>query len=635
MKIKKQYLQLIAIIFIFKLPAVCQPADKEFIKHSESYYYGEGTSENEQEASDAALGLLTQQIAVTVSSQFEHSQFESNNDYTDQMKSVVRSYSVATLRNVHSMKSQVSGKINIFHYIERSEVEKIFAERVELVKNIFEKAQEFEKDRDYSNALKWLYYAAILLNSVPVRIAKSGEVNLITEIPAHINTLIASIKFTIKADRKVSDKEREIVFGMYADNKPLQSLEFSFWDGSSQINVAGADGEAIVRLVGGSVDFSKLDIIVKYSYYECKEEIKEVAELWNVVIKPSFAETKRVDLRSEEKPSAIPGITTKSAHDLSIATSSSNAAQTISIMSGHTLQLMNKDDCPVLKAIERGTKDVIELLQANLHDDVQKKYASDKFVAEKMSRLIRYNKAIPIDSEITADVNKTSTGWEVRKLRVLNSYKSLNKQSIEYLILDFDTTGKFNDINFGITEGLYKTFVEQGKYGNDWGNRQVIIKFVERYRTAFLSRDIKMLDSLFADEAVIIIGREIKKTKSKDVYQYSKMNESQPEYEKTQYTKKQYLKNQELEFNKQDDLFVGFSTFKISKKNALENGQEDKTYGISMRQNYNSTKYGDEGYLFLLIDFNEEEPQIYVRTWQPNEWSDAAMIKLANFKVNR
>ena len=161
---------------------------------------------------------------------------------------------------------------------------------------------------------------------------------------------------------------------------------------------------------------------------------------------------------------------------------------------------------------------------------------------------------------------------------VLNSYKSLNKQSIEYLILDFDTTGKFNDINFGITEGLYKTFVEQGKYGNDWGNRQVIIKFVERYRTAFLSRDIKMLDSLFADEAVIIIGREIKKTKSKDVYQYSKMNESQPEYEKTQYTKKQYLKNQELEFNKQDDLFVGFSTFKISKKNALENGREDKTY---------------------------------------------------------
>ncbi len=32
-----------------------------------------------------------------------------------------------------------------------------------------------------------------------------------------------------------------------------------------------------------------------------------------------------------------------------------------------------------------------------------------------------------------------------------------------------------------------------------------------KYRTTFMTKDIAILDSLFAEEAVIIVGREIKK----------------------------------------------------------------------------------------------------------------------------
>jgi hypothetical protein len=95
------------------------------------------------------------------------------------------------------------------------------------------------------------------------------------------------------------------------------------------------------------------------------------------------------------------------------------------------------------------------------------------------------------------------------------------------------------------------------------------------------------------------------------------------------------LKNQAAVFRTQKDVFVGFSSFRITKKNAPQNNPDQKTYGISMRQNYSSSSYGDEGYLFLLVDFNEKYPQIYVRSWQPHEWNDAAMIKLSNFKLNK
>ena len=123
MSMANMYKSFLTIVVLLTLPAFGQPASKDSIKHSESYYYGEGTAENEQEASDGALGLLTKQIAATVSSQFERTQFETNDSYTDQVTSVVKSFSSATLRNVRSISSHINGKINVFHYIKRSEVE--------------------------------------------------------------------------------------------------------------------------------------------------------------------------------------------------------------------------------------------------------------------------------------------------------------------------------------------------------------------------------------------------------------------------------------------------------------------------------------------------------------------------------
>jgi len=116
----------------------------------------------------------------------------------------------------------------------------------------------------------------------------------------------------------------------------------------------------------------------------------------------------------------------------------------------------------------------------------------------------------------------------------------------------------------------------------------------------------------------------------KDVYKYSQLNEDQPDVRYMQYTKGEYLKNQSRLFKNQKDIYMGYNSFKISRKN-----KQDNVYGLSMRQFYNSTSYSDEGYLFLLIDFNQAQPQIYVRSWQPQEWSESALIKLSNFNMNK
>jgi len=586
-----------------------QDREPKSIKQSNQFYWGEAASENEKEASDQALIQLTQSISVTVSSAFHRSIQEENGKLDEAVDVILKTYSTATLKNIHTIKTEKDGRIQVFHYIEKREVDNIFQQRLELVKNIFDKAKEFEQAMNFGDALKWYFYALVLLNSVPEQIVQYNGANLLTEIPSSVNKILQSIKFTLRNDTRISDQEREIVLSISSENKIIRNLEFNFWDGQNQINVRASDGEAIVRLVGSSVQFDRLDVNVRYSYYESREEIKEVAELWNVVVKPIFKNTQVVDLkRSIIYPQR------------SLGTERDQ----------YYLNLRNEDSSAVLSTIVNETNTFLNILCKQDTTAITQTYVADTFLRHRLLNLVRFCHPQIIEDSLNADVRKTSSGWELRNIKIYVWYPGLQKQAIEYLVLDFTPEGTLYDANFGFIPSMYREYIEEGKHANDWNNRQVIVKFVERYRTAFMCRDIDMLDSLFADEAVIIIGRELKKGKTKDSYEYAKLNPSQPDIAYLQLTKEQYLRRQRAIFNKEGEILLGFSTFRITRKN-----DQLGTYGISMRQHYVSSSYADEGYLFLLVDFNSDLPQIYVRSWQPQEWDDQSLIKLANFRVNR
>lgn len=581
---------------------------KQAIISSGGYYYGESVSEQEQEARDKALQRLIEQIAVKVSSFNERTIVETNADLKDTYKNILNTYSNATLRNVLFLKQQTDKGVEVFCYIAKEEVAKIFEERKTLVRRIVDKGWECVQNGNIADGLKYYYFAVILMNSIPEKVIEHQSNNLVVEIPVRINAIIANTTITMLADKKLSDTEREIQLRVTTFSKPVQQLDFSFWDGSSQVAVRAQDGVGAFYLYGASTSFDKLNVEILYKYYEAREEISEVADLWNLVVKPSFKNSQVVNLREKKKKPE----------------GERTARSSIRI------ELTNKDRSPVAEQIVQETEKFINLLALNNIESVRAAYKTDRFLSEKVAGLLKYNAPRIINEPVKADINKTMTGWEVRKIRMITSHPTLNRQGTEYLILDFDGNGTLYDVNFGTFDQLYEQFVQQSAYGDDWGNRQVMIKFVERYRTAFMTRNMAMLDSLFADEAVIIIGRELKKGKKRDDFQYTKLNESQPDYSYTQYTKQQYLKNQKRVFESQNDIVLGFSTFKISRKN-----DSSGTYGISMKQHYTSSTYADGGHLFLLVDFLQEQPQIYVRSWQPKEWNDNAIISLSNFKLNK
>ena len=601
------------------LPLALTAQTTQDIKSGNTYYWGEATDESEQKASDAALRRLMNQISVRIVSSYQGKLKETDGGVEESVESIVNTHSTATLRNVKTIKTSLPEGIYVMHFIPKDEVQSIWGNRKKLIYDIFKQAQEMEEMGNLGSALKWYYFTSILINSLPEENIEYAGVNFSVEVPSRINNILQGISYGFASQQLYTENERIFELDIWYEGIPVSYIEFSFWDGYDQIRVTGKDGSATIHLLGASKDFDKLDIETRYTYDECRDEYKVVSELWDLVKRPAFKNRKRVQL---EKPYIEP-----EEEELEPIATRKNEPET---HGKFEVVLDGQKECPVCSEIRQQTLDVMPLFDLQNKDRIDRHFSGDEFLREKFKRILEYNKPMVVHEEFHADVNATATGWETRKFTILNEYPTLKKQVTEHLVYDYDNEGKLLDLNYGILDDLYRDFVKKSRLTNDWKQRQVIIKFVEKYRTAYMNRDEKLLDSIFSDDAIIIIGRVMDKAEKTRDYRYDKLSDEQPDVEYIRMTKQEYMDRQKEVFQKQRDIYLGFSTFRITRKNNLEG-----VYGVSMRQHYSSTGYADEGYLFLLIDFNDEQPKIYVRSWQPQEWEEEKLVQLSNFRIHK
>ncbi|MCD4692663.1 MAG: hypothetical protein K8R79_07110 [Calditrichales bacterium] len=98
-------------------------AQNKQIINSGQYYFGSGTSFDVREARDWALDELTEQIAVRVAKSFEREICDPAKDLDDDVKSILRTHSSATLKNIKSIKTPASdGQVEVFCYLSKQKV---------------------------------------------------------------------------------------------------------------------------------------------------------------------------------------------------------------------------------------------------------------------------------------------------------------------------------------------------------------------------------------------------------------------------------------------------------------------------------------------------------------------------------
>ena len=194
--------------------------------------------------------------------------------------------------------------------------------------------------------------------------------------------------------------------------------------------------------------------------------------------------------------------------------------------------------------------------------------------------------------------------------------ESFTSGTYQEAVVEFDKTGKITDFRFALDAQLSESMERCGSVV-ETERRMIILDYIEQFRTAYCTKDINFMEKIFSDDAVIITGKVIR-TRPND---FGKSN-AKVVYNKQ--TKQEYLKNLKRAFMRNKYIDVKFSEIGGGETDGgcpgITRSQNNSNfYGVRLFQEWKSSNYSDEGYVFLLWNFtNENEPVIEVRTWQPS-----------------
>lgn len=183
-------------------------------------------------------------------------------------------------------------------------------------------------------------------------------------------------------------------------------------------------------------------------------------------------------------------------------------------------------------------------------------------------------------------------------------------------VVEFDARGNITDFRLALDAQTSESMERCGSVVEK-EQQMVILQYVERFRTAYNQKDLQTIEQMFSDDALIITGKVV----------MSRPSEMQPAKAKVEYTKQnkqQYISNLRRAFARNKWIDVKFTQIGDDNQNGgcagITRSRVDPTkYGVRLRQEWKSSNYSDEGYLFLLWEFPKDggSPIIHVRTWQP------------------
>jgi hypothetical protein len=213
---------------------------------------------------------------------------------------------------------------------------------------------------------------------------------------------------------------------------------------------------------------------------------------------------------------------------------------------------------------------------------------------------------------------KTSSGYQVRGIPV-DMIEADSSESRQELTVDFAPNGQINGVSISIDLHRYEAIMAEKSSDVDYARRQIIVDFVENFRTAYNRKDLPMLTSVFSDKALIITGKVVKEKPGSDLTRLT-LNNNRVVYIKQ--TKQEYLNNLQRVFKNTKYINVKFEDIEV-----VQHPKYDDVYGVTLKQFWHTDRYSDEGYLFLMIDFRDaDKPLIQVRTWQPYKNAEGQVV---------
>ena len=559
------------------------------------YLWGEGSGKTLKQADREALSMLIDQIQTQVKSSFEQQFTEQNGKIDEKVKSIVQTYSNATLKNTERLIVSNEPEAKVFRYIKREEIAKIFESRKNKILEFVENANYSTERLQIADALRYYYWAYVLLRSHPdynsmKRINSNGKTEILSVyLPLQIRNLLSGIKINIVNTKQNEDYVNYTISIKY-NNKPVTNFSYSFWDGVNySYLITAKDGIGII-------EFPSKEIV---------NELKIKAEY-------AFEGESSIDMELHDAMSAIEDeITFKEAYisvnkDNEIEKTPPN--EKVSVFK----EVKEKEDyLTIMQKVEKS-------IQTKNYTSVENSFTSQGF--EMFQKLVGYGQAKIL---VTPIYNLMGYGNTVlcRSLKMSFYFPTNNRKFVEDVVFSFNSDKKIESLTFGLNQNTLQDILTPDKPWSD-ELKVIIVNFLENYKTAYALKRMDYIEQIFSDDAIIITGSIVKIKNTGEVkYKENKIVRYNIQ------TKEQYLKNLRFCFNSNE-----FINLRFNESNIRKSARGEEVYGIQLKQDYFSSNYGDSGYLFLLVDLKDpKEPVIHVRTWQPEKNADGSIYGVQDF----
>ena len=613
---------LVSILFFIQISANSQSINE--IKKDNSYIWGEGKSLTQKRADNLALDQLISQISVTVESDFLQL---TKNVVTGEIpetevtcEGLIKTYSWATLNNAHKLEffDEKESKYHVFRYIKRSEIDNVFESRRNKVISYVSDAIEAIKNKEIDNALRNYNWALILLQSLPrpgemTYTYEDNEVLLVTWIPKQIRYIFSNLQVLL-AENDLSDGLLELLF-LY-EGTPVSSIDFRYFDGQSTSAINAATNGRGACEVNPKIPISYIDVMCEYIF---KEKVHIDNEM-NIVMAALGEE----EYFARESRYRVP-LTEVAKKQVNASNQTNIQAETVKKITQHETSIeyayttVKQLDGKAEKTYDGIITIISNAIKSKNYDSVRSYFTNEGW--DMFTKLINYGKAQLLTP--TERIYLQADNWIIcRSIPMQFSFNNNNRKFVEDVNITFNINKKIESISFGLGyEALNDIWSHE-----EWPqtSRLFVINFLENYKTAFALERIDYIEQIFDDNAVIIVGHKTKIA----VNDVELNNLSNCEaVTRTLLSKRQYISNLKRCFNSNEFINICFGNNKVMR--AASGGE---LYGIEIKQDYHSTNYGDQGYLFLMVDLNNtQKPSIKVRTWQPEKDPNFGVYGLGDF----
>ena len=581
------------------------------VKKDRSYYYGEGYGASIAEAKSNAIAQMLESISMNIEVETAHniSESEKNGMLNGEsyFKKTTKIFSTAKLTNVETLVIDDEPNAHVGCWIKVAEMNKMFDGRRMQIKEYLDNAQKAEMKGKVDDALRYYYWGFSLTRSLQYP-SKETYVDMEGEKHSTLSWVMGKMS-EILDDVKVTEQSRngdEVVLSFSYRNRPVNTIDFTYFNGSDWSNIMRArDGIATVTLNEGVENYR---VKVDYEGRHRANLDEELKSLLKVIPGKPMANA-YFNLSTTHESSSNGTMTmgvSVDAQDTKISETYSQLTerQTGSLSKyGQIKKMQNPGE--YLAAIQR----IVTSLRRKSYESIKDEFTAqgieifEKLVGDYGNYRIIGN---PI---LTFTENKRNVFCRGLKMSFSFS-RGLYRRFVEEVVFTFDKeTGKIDNVSFGLGKTAETDILCKG----DWPEevRMAILQFMENYKTAYSLKRLKYIESIFADDAIIIVGNVVKKASmvNTDLGKKAIFNDI---VKYNRYDKDTYLNNLRDCFEAQEYINVSFSDNDI--RHLKEGGQ---VYGVQITQDYYSTHYGDHGYLYLMIDMNDaDNPLIKVRTWQ-------------------